>query len=220
MYSAVFGDVAAICCHDPGEALIACGQDRGRTWSRQPPGRQRRHRAPREEPHIGDHDDDPGDAAPSRDRPRPGSRSAPIFHTDFHGLLLPRFLDLLARQRRMPIELVVCASRPTSGCHPDSDPETQRPRRLIGNRRRPGRATPRSRTRRSVGSFDCAREVGARRDVHLVEDVAQVGFDRLLAQEEFRGDLRIGLALDDELRHLEFALGQRCDARSVGPSRP
>ena len=125
----------------PGEALIACGQDRGRTWSRQPPGRQRRHRAPREEPHIGDHDDDPGDAAPSRDRPRPGSRSAPIFHTDFHGLLLPRFLDLLARQRRMPIELVVCASRPTSGCHPDSDPETQRPRRLIGNRRRPGRAT-------------------------------------------------------------------------------
>src|SRR5262245_7723441 len=55
---------------------------------------------------------------------------------------------------------------------------------------------------------DGARERGARRDAHLVEDVAQVGLDGLLAQEQFRGDPRVGLALDDEPGHLEFASGQ------------
>jgi len=40
-----------------------------------------------------------------------------------------------------------------------------------------------------------------------------------LAQEQFRGDLRVGLAVDDEPRHLEFASGQRLYACSVGLAR-
>jgi hypothetical protein len=74
---------------------------------------------------------------------------------------------------------------------------------------------PRSRAYRSVGTFDGARQIGASRDVHLVEDVAQVRLDCLLTQEQFRGNLGICLAVDDEPRHLEFAFGQRRDARSV-----
>ena len=53
-----------------------------------------------------------------------------------------------------------------------------------------------------------------------MENVAQVGLDGLLAQEQFRGDLRVGLAVDDEPRHLEFASGQRLDACPVGLARP
>jgi hypothetical protein len=71
-----------------------------------------------------------------------------------------------------------------------------------------------------VGAFDGAREGGACGDVHLVDDVAQVGLDCLLAQEQFRGDLRVGLAVDDEPRDLEFAPGQRVDACPVGLARP
>jgi len=52
-----------------------------------------------------------------------------------------------------------------------------------------------------------------------VEDVAQVGLDGFLAQEQFRGDLRVGLAVDDEPCHLEFAIGQRFDASSAGGAR-
>jgi len=40
-----------------------------------------------------------------------------------------------------------------------------------------------------------------------MEDLAQVDLDRLLAQEQFRGDLQVGLAVDEEPRHLEFAFG-------------
>jgi hypothetical protein len=66
-----------------------------------------------------------------------------------------------------------------------------------------------SRARCWAGAFDGAGERGAGGDAHLVEDVAQVGLDGLLAQEQFRGGLRVGLAVDDEPRHLEFASGQR-----------
>ena len=54
----------------------------------------------------------------------------------------------------------------------------------------------------------------------LAEDVAQVGLDRLLAEEQLRGDLGIRLAVDNEPCHLELAFGQRLDAGPVGLARP
>src|SRR6516164_5429640 len=84
----------------------------------------------------------------------------------------------------------------------------------------PGWLCSRLRARCWIGAFDGAREGGACRDAQLVEDVAQVGLDGLLAQEQLRGDLRVGLAVDDEPRHLEFAAGQRLDACPVGLARP
>jgi hypothetical protein len=70
----------------------------------------------------------------------------------------------------------------------------------------------RSRARCWAGAFDGLREGGACGDAHLAEDVAQVSLDRFLGQKQFRGDLRVGLAVDDESRHLEFTFGQRLDA--------
>src|SRR5262249_12025269 len=78
----------------------------------------------------------------------------------------------------------------------------------------------RSRARYRAGAFYGLREGGACRDAHLVEDVAQVGLDGLLAQEQLRGDLRVGLAVDDEPGHLELASGQRPDASPVGGAWP
>jgi hypothetical protein len=47
-----------------------------------------------------------------------------------------------------------------------------------------------------------------------------MGLDRPLAQEQFRGDLRVGHAVSDEPCDLEFAFGQRFDAApSVVPGR-
>jgi hypothetical protein len=40
-----------------------------------------------------------------------------------------------------------------------------------------------------------------------------VRFDRLLAEEQDAGDLGVGLAIDDEISDLVFALGERRDAR-------
>src|SRR6266542_5130621 len=60
------------------------------------------------------------------------------------------------------------------------------------------------------------REGDARRDAHLVEDIAQVRLDRLAAEEQLLGDLGVGLAVDDEVCNLEFAFGQRRNARSSG----
>jgi hypothetical protein len=45
-----------------------------------------------------------------------------------------------------------------------------------------------------------------------------VGLDRLLAEEQLGSDLPIGLAVDDEARHLELAFGQRVDAVFVCPA--
>ena len=47
-----------------------------------------------------------------------------------------------------------------------------------------------------------------------------MGLDRLLAEEELRGDLGIRLPVDNEPCHLELAFGQRLDAGPVGPARP
>src|SRR5215467_13603172 len=49
-------------------------------------------------------------------------------------------------------------------------------------------------------------------DADLAEDVAEVGLDGLLAEEELGRDLGVRLAVDDEARQLELALGQRRDA--------
>jgi hypothetical protein len=49
----------------------------------------------------------------------------------------------------------------------------------------------------SIGALDGACESDARCDAHLFEDVTQVGLDRLFAEEQLRGDLWVGLAVDD-----------------------
>src|SRR4051794_33561323 len=66
-----------------------------------------------------------------------------------------------------------------------------------------------------VGALDSARHVYARGYAELAERVAEVRFDRLGAEEEFGGDLRVRLAVDDEPCDLEFALGERFDARRI-----
>src|SRR5438552_10131768 len=48
------------------------------------------------------------------------------------------------------------------------------------------------------------RELGARVDVELDEDFAQVVFDRVRADEEARADLGVGVAVAGEPRDLEF----------------
>src|SRR5215813_10005642 len=68
------------------------------------------------------------------------------------------------------------------------------------------------RARGSLRVLDSPRQLDARRDVHLAEDVAQVRLYRLWAEEELGGDLRIGLSIDDEQHHLELALRQRLDS--------
>ena len=67
----------------------------------------------------------------------------------------------------------------------------------------------------SVGAHDKTCKLDPRRDADLQEDVAQMGLDRLLAQEQLGGDLGIGSAVDDESRYLDLALGQRVDASPV-----
>src|SRR5262249_9405421 len=69
-----------------------------------------------------------------------------------------------------------------------------------------------------LGALDRARELDACRDADLAEAVAQMGLDRLLAQEQLGRDLGVRLALDDEAGHLELALGERLDARPVPPA--
>ena len=45
-----------------------------------------------------------------------------------------------------------------------------------------------------------------------------MSLDRLLAEEELRGDLGVGLAVGDKLCHLEFARGQCLETGPVGPA--
>jgi hypothetical protein len=63
-------------------------------------------------------------------------------------------------------------------------------------------------------------EGNARGDVHLPEDVVKVSLDRLLAEEQFCGDLGIRLAINDETRQLELTFSQRLDAGSVALAWP
>ena len=63
------------------------------------------------------------------------------------------------------------------------------------------------------GVFDDTTELDSRGHADLAEDVAQLGLDRFLADEELGRDLRVRLAVDDEVRQLELALRQRRDAR-------
>ena len=70
-----------------------------------------------------------------------------------------------------------------------------------------------------IGPFDCLRELDPRGDADLPEDVAQVRFDGLLAQEELRGDLRIRLAVNDEPGKLKLALCEGCDAVAAASRR-
>ena len=53
-----------------------------------------------------------------------------------------------------------------------------------------------------------ARHLDARRDAELVEQVAQVGLDRLRAQVQLGRDLRVRPAVDDQPRDLQLALGE------------
>lgn len=63
----------------------------------------------------------------------------------------------------------------------------------------------------SVSALDGACEGNSSRDAHLVEDIAQVRLDGLLAEEQLGSDLGIGLAVDDEPRDLRLAPGERAD---------
>src|SRR5262245_24876618 len=72
----------------------------------------------------------------------------------------------------------------------------------------------------SVRTFDGPREGDARWNIHLVKDVTKVGFDGLLAEEEFGSDLCVRLAVDDQSRHLQLARGEGRDTSRVGPARP
>jgi hypothetical protein len=64
-----------------------------------------------------------------------------------------------------------------------------------------------------------AREGGACRDAHVVEDVAQVGLGRLLAQGQFRGDLRVGLAVASRAAWSSGSVSDSTPAPSVVPGR-
>ena len=67
------------------------------------------------------------------------------------------------------------------------------------------------------------RQTDAGGDPHLVEDVAQVGFDGLLTEEQLCGDLVVRLAIDDEPRDLELTSRQGLDAEWLvltGPRSP
>jgi hypothetical protein len=69
------------------------------------------------------------------------------------------------------------------------------------------------------GAFDGPCDFYARGDAELAEGVAQVGLDRLRAEEELGSDLRIGLAVDHESCDLEFSFGERVDAGAVALAR-
>src|SRR5262249_47296394 len=61
------------------------------------------------------------------------------------------------------------------------------------------------------GAFYSPCELDTRGDIELAEDVAQVGLDRLVAEEELRGDLGVGSPVDDQLGHLELTGRQGLD---------
>src|SRR5215204_840838 len=68
-------------------------------------------------------------------------------------------------------------------------------------------------------SLDGTCDLHARRDTELAEHVPDVGLDGLLAEEQRGGDLRVGLAVGDELRHLELAFGQGFEPARVDLAR-
>ena len=71
------------------------------------------------------------------------------------------------------------------------------------------------RGRRPIGALDRAGQLDARGDVELAEDVAQMGLDGLLAEEQLGRDLGIRLRVEDETRHLELALAQGLEAGPI-----
>src|SRR5262245_43941590 len=72
--------------------------------------------------------------------------------------------------------------------------------------------------RRVVGARDSDRDLDARADVQLAEDVAEMRFDRFLAEEQLGGDLRVGFALRDESSELQLARRQRLETRRIRTS--
>jgi|SRR5215217_40587 len=61
----------------------------------------------------------------------------------------------------------------------------------------------------AIAAFHATRHLDTGGDTELLEQVAEVGLDRLDAQEQLRGDLGVGLARDDEPRHLQLAVAER-----------
>jgi hypothetical protein len=64
----------------------------------------------------------------------------------------------------------------------------------------------------ALGGFHRRRDVDSGAGVELAEHVADVGLHGLLAEEQFAGDLGVGLAADDQLADLSFATGQGAHA--------
>jgi hypothetical protein len=60
-----------------------------------------------------------------------------------------------------------------------------------------------------------ARQGDARLDTDLVEDVAQVALDGLLAQEQFRRDLGVRLPIQDQPGDLKLATRKRLEAQGT-----
>jgi hypothetical protein len=76
-----------------------------------------------------------------------------------------------------------------------------------------GPAPRRLRVSRLVGAAarDGGRERGSRGDLELGEDVAHVSFDRLLGEEELRGDLAVAASQGDQLCDLALATAQAAE---------
>src|SRR5690349_10965508 len=64
-----------------------------------------------------------------------------------------------------------------------------------------------------------AEQLGAALEVELLLDVFAVGLDRLDADEEAVGDLADGLALAQELEHLQLPVGEHVERRAAGRGR-
>src|SRR5262245_15303040 len=63
------------------------------------------------------------------------------------------------------------------------------------------------------------RQVGARRDGELGEDLAQVVVDRARAEVELPADLAVGQTVGDEARYLELLRRELAEARGVALAR-
>ena len=85
------------------------------------------------------------------------------------------------------------------------------------DRRRAAEVTPAVSVAPAPLALDRPRDVDARRDAELVEDVADVRLDRLVAEEQRRRDLAVRQPIGDEAGDLELALRQRVDARCRPP---
>ena len=61
---------------------------------------------------------------------------------------------------------------------------------------------------------------GAVAEVEFRQDVSEVRFYRRFADEEGRGDLRVGRALTDQPQYVPFAIGELSQGRAISNGHP